>query len=63
MKVGLEYGLGCGGFDGYRTITLPKYMEKYISDRDKMQKWLQQWLRSHLKEHSFNVETWMIIDK
>jgi len=62
MKVGLEYGLGCGGFDGYRTVTLPKYMEKEINNPDKMREWLEKWLLSHVKGFKFDVGAWYIFE-
>ena len=62
MKVEISYSLGCGGYDGYRTVTLPKYMEKEIEDDDKMREWLERWLRSHVPEFRFNLEDWIVIE-
>jgi len=58
MKAHIHYSLGIGGFDGYRTVTLPKYLEN--SSRKELMTWLQNWIDTHIKGFHYNLDDWIL---
>ena len=60
MKIQIHYSLGIGGFDGYRTVTLPKYLEN-VSD-NKIWNWAENWLHTHIRDFRYDLDDWMFIE-